>query len=445
MSNVVDSGKIRIGLSGIAAFTVSRFLQRVISIVLIRIALDWIYIAYTVPNHAWQYHFAYHPSLEMQLVSWAMLALTIPLVLLYESNRLSNLVIVTLYAVSFVPTTTIVAFQGVDSGFTLTFLVYWIVLLVAGIIAPQRIGSKREKVSQNPRVLGKWHIGALAFVLFAVSVYINIRYTGFSITLDLSSAYDLREQAAEANMPSLLQLLFHMAKTCIPILIIFYLSVRKRLIAVLLCLAQVLLFSMDGGKSSLFSLLIALVLFFVFKKISIEPILWCITAFLLVSILEMQVIGTDNLLNYGTRRLFFVPSVLNFDYFSFFSSHPIDFYRQSLFSKIGFASFYPIPIANVIGLNSLGDASIYANNGLYADAFANLGFIGMLVMPIVFVAFLRFIDYCSRGLSVALASPLFVGAAYTLFSSSFFTALVTHGLLINCVVAYLLPREGDDK
>ena len=211
-------------------------------------------------------------------------------------------------------------------------------------------------------------------------------------------------------MPGILQLLFHMAKTCIPILIIYYLSVRKRAVAVLLCLAQVLLFSMDGGKSSLFSLVIALVLFFVFKKISIELILWCIAGFLLVSVLELQFIGTDNLLNYGTRRLFFVPSILNYDYFTFFSVNPI-----------------------------------YANNGLYADAFANLGYAGMLIMPIVVVAFLRFIDYCSKGLGVALASPLFVGAAFTLFSSSFFTVLITHGLLFNCVVAYLLPRDSDIK
>jgi len=445
MSNVVVSKKPRSALPGTVTLTMGSVLQRTSSLVLIRIILDWVYVAYTVPNHAWQYHFAYHSSFDMYIGSWVMLALTIPLVLLYESSRLSSLVIVSLYAVSFVPTTTIIAYQGVDTGFAVTFLVYWIVFLVAGIAVPQHIGSVRGERTPRSHVLGKWHIAILSAVLFVVSVFINYRYTGFSVTLDLSSAYDLRERAAEANMPGILQLLFHMAKTCIPILIIYYLSVRKRAVAVLLCLAQVLLFSMDGGKSSLFSLVIALVLFFVFKKISIELILWCIAGFLLVSVLELQFIGTDNLLNYGTRRLFFVPSILNYDYFTFFSVNPIDFYRQSLFSKVGWGSYYPMPISNVIGLNCLGDSSIYANNGLYADAFANLGYAGMLIMPIVVVAFLRFIDYCSRGLGVALASPLFVGAAFTLFSSSFFTVLITHGLLFNCVVAYLLPRDSDIK
>ena len=445
MSDVAVSGKVDSALSKTTAFTISRVLQRTASLVAIRIVLDWVYVIYTVPNHAWQYGFAYQPSLEMQFVSWAMLMLTIPLVLLYESSRLSSIVIVTLYSVSFVPTTTIVAYQGVGVGFVIAFMTYWIVFLVAGIVVPQRIGTRNRKKARGSHTLGKWHIGVLAAVLFAVSVYINYRYTGFSVTLDISSAYDLREQAAEANLPGLLQLLFHMAKTCIPILIIYYFSVRKSLVAILLCLAQILLFSMDGGKSSLFSLVIALLLFFVFKEITIESILWCVAGFLLVSVLEFQFIGTDNLLNYGARRLFFVPSVLTFDYFTFFSMHPIDFYRQSLFSKIGWGSYYSMPIANVIGLGSLGDASIYANNGLFADAFANLGHIGTLVMPIVIVSFLRFIDYCSEGLGIALASPLFVGAAYTLFSSSFFTVLITHGLLINCVVAYLLPRDGDGE
>lgn len=445
MNNAVALERVRELPFETVVLTMGRVLQRTISLVLIRVILDWAYIAYIVPNHAWQYHFGYRPSLDMQLVSWVMLALTIPLVLLYESKRISNLVIVALYCVSFIPTTTIIAYQGVEAGFVVTVLVYWTVLLIAGLVVPHRIRRERRARASGYSVLSKWHIGVLAAVLFAVSVYINYRYAGFSITLDLSSAYDLREQAAEANLPGLLQVLFHMAKTCIPILIVYYLSIRKGFVAALLCFAQVLLFSMDGGKSSLFSLVIALALFFVFKKITIEPILWCIVAFLLVSMLEKQLLGTDNLLNYGSRRLFFVPSVLNFDYYSFFSTHPIDFYRQSLFSKIGLASYYPMPIANVIGLNCLGDASIYANNGLYADALANLGYIGILVMPIVLVIFLRFIDCCSRGLSFALASPLFVGAAYTLFSSSFFTVLITHGLLINCLVAYLLPREGFKK
>lgn len=416
--------------------------QRILALVIIRVILDWVYVAYTVPKHSWQYLFECHSDLDMQLVSWVMMGITIPLILFYESRRISNLVIVTLYCVSFIPTTVIVAYQGVELGFVLTFLTYWIVLLVAGIIFPQKTGSNESNKAAKSYVLGKWHITMLAIILFSVSVYINYKYVGFHITLDLSSAYDLREQAAEANMASPLRLLFHMAKTCIPILIIYFLSSRKRLAASLLCLAQVLLFSMDGGKSSLFSLVIALALFFVFKKITIEPILWCIVAFLLASVLEMKLVGTDNLLNYGARRLFFVPAILNLDYFSFFSANPIDLYRQSLFSKVGIESFYSMPIANVIGLNSLGDASIYANNGLYSDAFANLGYIGMLIMPIIIVAFLRFIDYCSKGLNFALASPLLVGAAYTLFSSSFFTVLITHGLLVSCIVTYLLPRDG---
>lgn len=445
ISDVTISGKMDSILPNTTVLTLSRVLQRTASLVIFRIILDWVYVIYTVPNHAWQYCFAYQLSSEMQLVSWAMLMLTIPLVLLYESDRLSRLVIVILYSISFVPTTTIVAYQGVGMDFVIAFTSYWTILLAAGIVAPRCIGSKGMGKACRSRALGKWHIGVLATVLFTVSVYINYRYAGFSITLDLSSAYDLRKQAAEANLPGLLRLLFHMAKTCIPILIIFYFSVRRSMVAILLCLAQIMLFSMDGGKSSLFSLVIALLLFFVFKMITIESILWCIVGFLMVSVLEFQFIGTDNLLNYGVRRLFFVPSVLNFDYFTFFSMHPIDFYRQSLFSKIGWGSYYSMPIANVIGLGSLGDASIYANNGLFADAFANLGYIGTLVMPIAIVSFLRLIDYCSEGLGIALASPLFVGAAYTLLSSSFFTVLITHGLLINCVVAYLLPRDGDGE
>ena len=54
--------------------------------------------------------------------------------------------------------------------------------------------------------------------------------------------------------------------------------------------------------------------------------------------------GRTELLSYAVRRMMYLPALLHSEYFDFFSSHPFDFYTQSIFSKFGFESHYTISI-----------------------------------------------------------------------------------------------------
>ena len=53
-----------------------------------------------------------------------------------------------------------------------------------------------------------------------------------------------------------------------------------------------------------------------------------------------------------------------------------------------------------------------ANNGLFSDAYSNMGFIGLLVMPFILLLLIRMLDKFSYGLDYRL--PLVISIQFAL-------------------------------
>ena len=85
-----------------------------------------------------------------------------------------------------------------------------------------------------------------------------------------------------------------------------------------------------------------------------------------------------------------------------------------------------------------------ANNGLFTDAYMNLGEIGCLVYPFVYVAFFKFCESSFEGVNVELVMFVIIIMVITLNSSEFTTSLLTHGLFALCLLLYFLPRKRYD-
>jgi len=95
----------------------------------------------------------------------------------------------------------------------------------------------------------------------------------------------------------------------------------------------------------------------------------------------------------------------------------------------------------VIGYEYTGSVTAAYNNGLFSDAYANLGPLGCILMPAIIVVFLKFMQKCASGLQKSMLIAPAVALMMNLISSSFFTLLLTHGELFMCVLLYILPRD----
>ena len=82
-----------------------------------------------------------------------------------------------------------------------------------------------------------------------------------------------------------------------------------------------------------------------------------------------------------------------------------------------------------------------ANNGIYADAFMNFGFIGLIFWAILLIIILKLIDSITKNKDIRMTVSAIALPVIFLTNSAFLTCLLTHGLLVSLIVLYLLPKE----
>jgi hypothetical protein len=82
-----------------------------------------------------------------------------------------------------------------------------------------------------------------------------------------------------------------------------------------------------------------------------------------------------------------------------------------------------------------------ANNGIYADAYMNFGFIGFVLWAFLLSILLKLFDSLSKNKKLELCIAVSIIPLIALVDTAFLTALLTHGLLLPLIILYLLPKE----
>lgn len=286
-------------------------------------------------------------------------------------------------------------------------------------------------------------ITALAIIFCLTVFYISGRYTRFRFNFSLTNVYELRNETKAMSIPRVLSYLYSWSKVCIPVIMAYFLS-RKRWIRGLICLFTLFLaFGIDGSKFVLLLTLLA-------AGISVLPhidvkklnrlVLAGITGVVAVSMLLYFLFG--NLLAYSlfVRRLIFVPLRITQCYFDFFTTHTPDYFRGSFMRIFGAVTPYP-DMAKMIGGLYFNAPDMNCNCGLAANAVANLGVAGCVIMPIIMIVVLYLMDLAADGIDPRVYFSAAVYASQALINSALFTVLLTHGMLLIIIIIALMKRD----
>ncbi|WP_280770614.1 O-antigen polymerase [Salipaludibacillus daqingensis] len=407
----------------------------ILGISLYRIVLDIVYFNAVSPIFGYT-GFLSTFSYEKYILSWIILIIFIPLfTALNNKKSLSSIIIILLFLLSYLPFTTMVAFHPFSSLFIVSHIIYWLVFFIFYKLIP----TIKFKTLKNDK-LSNFVINIIIFVFVAVVIYISIRYTSFRITFDLLNVYDSRMDARSFNLPTMISYIYAAAKAVNPVLIVYYMARKQKLQAGIVTFIQLLSFSINGSKTVFFTTVLAILLYLIFQnkhKIILPLIFFSIN---LIALLEVYILNSFLIVAFVIRRVLFVPNLLNSYYFDFFSSNSPDYFRQSFLRHIGFESPY-ISIDSLIAIKYFNKPEMAANNGLFSDAIANFGFLGVLIMPLLIVFALKILDACTEGLDIKILIISGITLAFIFVSSFFFTVLLTHGFIALCFILYLLPRK----
>lgn len=412
----------------------------IVLLCIMKIMLDYIYIKIVSPMYAYL-GLTVSEELNGVLISWIMVVIyalfLIHLAKINDSNHKGAIVISVLICCSAIPTTTIVTVFNTDRMFPIVCTLYWFFIVLI-----YSIEFKSAKVVCGNIRFNKKHILYIIVVVLVLGdLLVFFEYTGFNVSLNLSDVYLVRTAFKTDNIPSILQYLFFASTNIFPILCVYELNKKRYSHFFIFALLQLLAFSSDGRKSTLFILILTIAGYYFVKNINVRIIPFLMTLVLSVGLVEKLLFKTTNLINYFIRRLFLLPAYLQYAYYDFFSVNEKDLFRQSIVGRLGFTSPYSSPIPKIIGNQYY--AGSYANNGLFADAYSNLGLLGILLMPILLVIAFKCLDECSKDLSVGICIGVIFSVSYTLLSSSFFTVMLTHGFIISCIVIFCVPRFGN--
>lgn len=220
----------------------------------------------------------------------------------------------------------------------------------------------------------------------------------------------------------------------------FALLKRRFFFAFVVFAVQVFFFGVSAHKSVLFFPVMVAGIWFYFRKtdrLIIVPTIFSLVV--LASLFLWFVFDFPVPASLFVRRVFYVPALLTYDYFSFFESNAHVFWSNSIFSRF---LDYPYHLSLTALVGEYNGTNAAANNGFISSGYAHAGLLGVLVYSIVFAVFLRCVDIYSKDLPVWFALAIMVVPYRSaLISSDLFTVMLTHGLLVAAMLLLLVRRS----
>lgn len=375
-----------------------------------------------------------------------------------QSKSVSHIMMLTLYLFYFIPGQIINTVYTTDIGYFRLYIIYWIFLEIF-----LRFSYKIKIVVKRNRTLRQNHYSKryvqyyeLFVVLILLSaIGISLIYSNGSLTIfnmfDLNSVTETRMESREANIHWILWYPILATSMLNPVWLQRAWKKKNVALIVLILFATVSMYSVGNNRAFLLNLFIGFALCFLDKKDnSVSKIVLCCLVIcaleFLISETFLENIAYANPFNNVMKRLFATPNVISRHYVEFFSENPADWLRQNwsrYFSILGINSRYSEPIPSLIG-NIFYISGMNANTGLLGAAFANYGYFGLIISPLLYVISFRLLDFCSSRIK-EVEEIIVLGIIFGITipnSLGFMELIMTPSYLLICyVLVFLMPQQ----
>ncbi|AZV58176.1 O-antigen polymerase [Clostridium sp. AWRP] len=224
-----------------------------------------------------------------------------------------------------------------------------------------------------------------------------------------------------------------------PFILAFLIYKRKYKLVFIPFVLQIILYGYAAYKSQFAVLLLApffgMILRYGIKRSFIEKIMALAVA-LGIAALYLKKLSIYLLI---IIRVFLWPSLIALEYFDFFSMYPKMKLAQSILGHF-FKNIYNMDPNFYMATVYYGRPDMRLNVTWYGDAYMNFGIIGIVLFAIL-LYFIMIIIRSVESKNILLVSTLLFGGIMALFNGPILTTLLTNGLGLGVLLAYLLPKE----
>lgn len=353
-----------------------------------------------------------------------------------SSKKFSHIALVVFYCNAIVPIFAYFGLSNTERTWPYITMAFWAVLALV---------TNMSWSIKLPTSLRINHLGLfiLLAAFAATTLLILALKVKLQINFDFSQIYQQRSKFGDTLTSVLSYTVSWTAQVIIPFLITLSFATKLRIrwiVTAVVVVAGLILASTAAHKSYLIKIPATfLFMYIVTRK---NPIKWSVLAFIGIAVCSYGTYfwqGDLHLTNIAIRRLFFIPAQLSYYYYDFFTDTKL-YLSHSIFR--GFVDYpYHLPLPNMIGAYYFRRPSMNANNGVVSDGFVNFGLWGVFFWAITFALLLKISDTITKDKDPKILYPPLLLTFISLVNTTLFPSLLTHGILLSLLIAYLFPKQ----
>lgn len=385
--------------------------------------------------------YLYEPQNPIIILATLMFTCVPALLLPIQLERPSVMIVWFIYLMAYVPS---VMIPVISLGKPYSELIFLQISLLIGMLF--LIGACRVPIASIRRSsLSKRDFLVVFMAMFALLYLALIWNMGARFkppTLGVE-IYEVRmaQREAAATAGVAVYAISWLGKVFNPCLIVWGLVRRQWIILLFGLCCQFFMFAQGGQKAMLLLLPLLFGLDWMIRRVRHIfglAVLGGGGIVILISILIDRFSGSDWMSLFLIRRAIATPGLLTGFYFDFFSKNEFFLYAHS-FLRYFIDSPYPYAPPFLIGLHYFGSLQTSANANLWADGFANLGYLGIFLHSLIFGGVLWLMDCLARPFDRRMALLLIFPPAYATVDSALFTSLLTHGIALLTLMMWVAP------
>lgn len=400
-----------------------------------KIVFDIIYI--NIVSENFEYMGLYKDFNSIKYIIGWLISISIILISQYIfRDRIYNYIVNILIFLCILPQISLWGIKNYSNESIIFMMLYWLIFISSlWLFRSIRLKSFESRLTDRRLSNNIFVILILIFSTIFI-LYVSGKYTGFRFTLNLDDVYRYRGEFSGMQTSMFVNYLLPLTSTVLlPYLFVIYMIEKKYKLLLITITLGLFAFSISGMKTWLFIYIIIIIICMLKNKKNIDIInvlLFILILFTIITIIHYFFTGDLTLVGLHNRMLSY-PSELNFYYFNFFQEHEILYLRESIL-RYFFKSPYNIGAPTTIALKYAGGPS-NAVNGLFGDAYANFGIIGIIIYPLLYAIIIRIlVEVCKYFNDDRYLYSIFFILIWNCVNTSFFTWLVTGGVILYYII-----------
>lgn len=271
----------------------------------------------------------------------------------------------------------------------------------------------------------------------------------FGFQLDIMSVFDVASTRLEyrdevaPNVPVLGYLVSNQGNVINPLLICIGVARRDLKLVAIGAFGQLLLYSVTGYRTSLLSIPICIIASLILRRretlggefalIGTVVLAWCS-----VVVDRLFALGTVDLI---VNRMLITAGHLTPYYLQVYAGEAWHYWAYSFLGWFVDDPYSVSPGFNV-SVIAFGRPDIQSNANLFADGYANLGYVGVMFEAGFLLMVLLLVNSASRNLPMRIVLPTLIIPSFALANGSPFTAFLSFGLALATLLFALMPRDA---